>query len=77
MIMYQVFKLGTSLWLLKFIFACNSFKIYRELKADGEIVSADDYFMNGDVYCYDQTKLTEAHEQCKSRGKEIILVTQP
>lgn len=41
----------------------------RELKENGEIFSADDYFMNGDVYCYEQRKLTDAHDHCRRKGK--------
>ncbi|CAG2187100.1 N4BP2 [Mytilus edulis] len=44
----------------------------RELKENGEIFSADDYFMNGDVYCYDQRKLTDAHDHCRRRALEAV-----
>ena len=45
---------------------------FRELCEGGVIVSADDYFMDGDVYCYDQRKLTEAHDQCRKRGNLLM-----
>ncbi|XP_052089601.1 uncharacterized protein LOC127726317 isoform X2 [Mytilus californianus] len=44
----------------------------RELKGNGDIFSADDYFMNGDVYCYDQRKLTDAHDHCRRKALEAV-----
>ncbi|XP_076117136.1 uncharacterized protein LOC143084941 isoform X2 [Mytilus galloprovincialis] len=44
----------------------------RELKENGEIFSADDYFMNGDVYCYEQRKLTDAHDHCRRKALEAV-----
>jgi predicted kinase len=36
----------------------------RQQVEDAAIVSADDYFLEEGVFCFDATKLTEAHNAC-------------
>lgn len=41
----------------------------RQTVFNGVIVSADSYFTNlNGVYVYDQFKISDAHQSCKTRG---------
>lgn len=38
----------------------------------GDIISADDFFMKGEKYCFDPRLLPQAHAQCFSRFLEYV-----
>ena len=43
----------------------------REMEGEtGVILSSDDYFMNGDKYEYDYSKIAEAHEANQKKGEK-------
>lgn len=38
---------------------------------EGQILSTDDYFYENGIFSHDVTKLTDAHEWNRKRGKNI------
>lgn len=47
----------------------------RQTVFNGVIVSADSYFTNlNGVYVYDQFKISDAHQSCKTRGNNFIII---
>lgn len=46
----------------------NSF-YFSQIKFNGMIASADEYFTDNGTYKYDPLKINDAHNYCKTRGK--------
>lgn len=57
--------------LFEFFFKSHVSHIYREMVGEGQILSTDDYFYENGIYSHDVTKLTDAHEWNRKRGKNI------
>ncbi len=58
----------------------STFARISSVEGFGDIISADDFFMKGERYCFDPRLLPQAHAQCLSRfieyvknGKNIIV----
>jgi len=58
----------------------STFAHISSIEGFGDIISADDFFMEGGRYCFDPRMLPQAHAQCLSRfldyvknGKSVIV----
>lgn len=49
----------------------------KEEERGATVVSADDFFMKDEIYCFDKYKLSAAHEQCRQRVALMMIFDQP